>query len=423
MKRFRVPHIILALLCVMYFVTYADRTNLSSAASEIQAEFGFSYTQLGLIFSVFGYPYLMFQIVGGWLGDKFGARKTLFWCGLVWGMATILTGLAGGIVSLVLARLLVGAGEGATLPTATRAMQNWTAPARRGFAQGITHSFARLGTASTPPLVALLMHYWGWRGSFFVMGGASLVWVIVWVVYFRNNPKEHRSIAKEDLNEIPPRPFTDKVTVPWIPLLKRMWPVTFTYFCYGWCLWLYLTWLPLFFKNNYGFNISKSALFAAGVFMAGVVGDTVGGILSDLVLRRTANVRLARLGLIIPGFLGALISLFPILFVHDITIVALCLSSGFFFAELVIGPMWAVPMDIAPRYAGTAAGLLNCGSALAVIVSPLAAGYVIDLTHNWYLPFLLSMGLLLLGSITSMLMHPELPLEEIAPSQPYRPNR
>jgi MFS family permease len=187
MKRFRVPHIILALLCVMYFVTYADRTNISSAASEIQAEFGFSYTQLGLIFSVFGYPYLMFQIVGGWLGDKFGARTTLFWCGIVWGMATILTGLAGGILSLVLARLLVGAGEGATLPTATRAMQNWTAPAKRGFAQGITHSFARLGTASTPPLVALLMHYWGWRGSFFAMGAASLVWVIVWVVYFRND--------------------------------------------------------------------------------------------------------------------------------------------------------------------------------------------------------------------------------------------
>ena len=420
MKRFGVPHIILALLCMMYFVTYADRTNISSAASEIQAEFGFSYTQLGLIFSVFGYPYLLFQIVGGWLGDKFGARKTLFWCGIVWGMATILTGLAGGIVSLVLARLLVGAGEGATLPTATRAMQNWTAPAKRGFAQGITHSFARLGTASTPPLVALLMHYWGWRGSFFAMGAASLVWVIVWVVYFRNDPKEHHAIAEEDLNEIPPRLFADKVTVPWAPLLKRMSPVTFTYFCYGWCLWLYLTWLPLFFKNNYGFNISKSALFAAGVFMAGVVGDTVGGLLSDLVLRRTGNVRLARLGIIIPGFLGALISLFPILFVHDITIVALCLSSGFFFAELVIGPMWAVPMDIAPRYAGTAAGLLNCGSALAVIVSPLAAGYVIDLTHNWYLPFLLSMGLLLLGSITSTLMHPELPLEGIVQSRPFR---
>jgi MFS family permease len=88
------------------------------------------------------------------------------------------------------------------------------------------------------------------------------------------------------------------------------------------------------------------------------------------------------------------------------------LSAGFFFAELVIGPMWSVPMDIAPKYSGTAAGLMNTGSALAAIVSPLVAGYVIDVTGNWYLPFLMSMGLLLLGLFSAFLMHPERPFEE-----------
>ena len=102
----------------------------------------------------------------------------------------------------------------------------------------------------------------------------------------------------------------------------------------------------------------------------------------------------------------------PILYVTDPIIVALCLSGGFFFAELVIGPMWAVPMDIAPRYAGTASGLMNTGSAFAAIVSPLVAGYVIDVTGNWYLPFLMSMGLLALGAMTAFLMHPEKPFEE-----------
>src|SRR6185312_10032355 len=90
----------------------------------------------------------------------------------------------------------------------------------------------------------------------------------------------------------------------------------------------------------------------------------------------------------------------------------LCLSGGFFFAELVIGPMWAVPMDIAPRYAGTAAGLMNTGSAFAAIVSPLVAGFVIDATGNWYLPFLMSMGLLLLGGVSAFLMHPERPFTD-----------
>jgi nitrate/nitrite transporter NarK len=191
-----------------------------------------------------------------------------------------------------------------------------------------------------------------------------------------------------------------------------MWPVTLTYFCYGWTLWLYLNWLPLFFKNNYSLDIKNSALFASGVFLAGVVGDSLGGILSDRIFKKTGDVRFARLSVIVVAFAGAFLSLLPILFTHDITIVALCLSGGFFFAELVIGPIWSVPMDIAPKYSGTASGLMNTGSALAAIVSPLVAGYVIDLTGNWYLPFLMSMGLLVLGGFCAFLMHPEKPLEE-----------
>ena len=414
MKRLRVPHVILALLCLMYFITYIDRVNISTAASAIQDEFGFSKTQLGLIFSAFAYPYLVFQVIGGWVGDKFGARKTLFWCGLVWAAATMLTGFAGGLVSLFAARLLVGLGEGATFPTATRAMQNWTSPARRGFAQGLAHAFARLGNAVTPPLIALLMAAFTWRGTFWLLGGISLVWVLVWVFYFRNHPKDHPGITQADIDALPPHVIGERPKAPWRALAKRMWPVTLTYFCYGWTLWLYLNWLPLFFKTNYHMDISKSAIFASGVFFAGVVGDTLGGVLSDGILKRTGNVRLARLGVTVLGFGGAFASLLPILFVHDITVVALCLSGGFFFAELVIGPMWAVPMDIAPRYAGTAAGLMNTGSAFAAIVSPLVAGYVIDVTGNWYLPFIMSMGLLGVGAFTAFLMHPEKPFEEIA---------
>ncbi len=112
------------------------------------------------------------------------------------------------------------------------------------------------------------------------------------------------------------------------------------------------------------------------------------------------------------GFVGAFLSLLPILFYRDLTVAALCLSGGFFFAEIVIGPIWSVPMDIAPQYSGTAAGLMNSGSALAAIVSPLLAGYLIDVTGNWYLPFLLTMVVLAIGAASAFLMHPEQPFEE-----------
>jgi MFS family permease len=416
--RLKATHVVLGMLCVMYFITYVDRVNIGTAASEIQKELHLSNTQLGLVFSAFAYPYLLFQVIGGWVGDHFGPRRTLFWCGLIWALSTIMTGFVTGIVTLFIARVALGFGEGATFPTATRAMQYWTPAGMRGFAQGLTHSFARLGNAVTPPLIAALMAWLTWRGSFIALGLVSLIWGVIWVLYFRNEPREHPSITEEELASLPPRPTGPRPQVPWGPLVRRMWPVTLTYFCYGWCLWLYLNWLPLFFKNTYSLDIKSSALFASGVFFAGVVGDSVGGILSDHILKRTGRVRLARLSVIVAGFAGALLSLLPIIFTHDITLVALCLSSGFFFAEIIIGPIWSVPMDIAPKYSGTASGLMNSGSALAAIVSPLVAGYVIDVTGNWYLPFLMTIGLLLLGGFCAFLMHPETPFEEAGTGVP-----
>jgi MFS family permease len=412
--RLKATHVVLGMLCVMYFITYVDRVNVGAAGSEIQKELHLSNTQLGLVFSAFGYPYLLFQVIGGWVGDHFGPRRTLFWCGLIWALATISTGFVTGIVTLFIARVALGFGEGATFPTATRAMQYWTPANKRGFAQGLTHSFSRMGGTVTPPIVAFLIALFTWRGSFIALGLVSLLWGVVWVLYFRNEPKDHPSITAEELASLPPRPTGPKPQVPWGPLLQRMWPVTLTYFCYGWCLWLYLNWLPLFFKNTYSMDIKSSALFTSGVFLAGVVGDSLGGILSDRILKKTGNVRFARLSVIVVGFAGALLSLLPMFFTHDITLVALCLSGGFFFSELIIGPIWSVPMDIAPKYSGTASGLMNSGSAFAAIVSPTVAGLVIDATGNWYLPFLITIGLLLIGAFCAFLMHPERPFEEAA---------
>jgi MFS family permease len=183
-------------------------------------------------------------------------------------------------------------------------------------------------------------------------------------------------------------------------------PVTFVYFCYGWTLWLYLAWIPLFFLNSYKMDLRKSALFSAGVFFGGVLGDALGGIVSDRIYEKTRDRNQARRNLVVFGFLASLSFMMPILFVHNVTVAALCLSIAFFFSEFTIGPMWAIPMDIAPKFSGSASGLMNTGSALAAIVSPLIAGYVIDKTGNWELPFIGSIGLLLVGSIMAFWMKP-----------------
>jgi sugar phosphate permease len=402
--------VVLGLLCAMYLITYVDRVNIATAASEIRRDLSLSNTQLGFVFSAFAYPYLFFQIFGGWMGDRVGPRITLFVCGVIWAAATILTGLAGGVASLVAMRLLLGVGEGATFPVATRAMQTWTSFERRGFAQGITHAFARFGNAVTPPIVAWLIAVTTWRGAFVVLGCCSLVWVILWVWYFRDNPADHRSITGEELARLPNcgiAPSRTRPVVPWKPLARRMLPVTVVYFCYAWTLWLYLNWIPSFFLHEYAINLGRSALFSSAVFLAGVVGDLVGGTLSDALLRRTGDVRAARRNVVVAGFAGSFLSLLPIFATRDLTTIVLCLAAAFFFAELVIGPMWSIPMDIAGRYSGTASGIMNTGSALAGILSPLVFGIIIDRTGNWHLPFVGSVGLLLAGAVLAFTMHPE----------------
>ena len=415
MKRATPAGIVLFLLCLMYLITYIDRVNVATAASEIRRELSLSNTQLGLVFSAFAYPYLLFQVFGGWVGDRFGPRKTLFVCGLIWAGATILTGLAGSLLTLFMVRVLLGVGEGATFPVATRAMQSWTPPSRRGFAQGITHAFARFGNAVTPPVVAWLIALVTWRGSFVTLGCISIVWVCVWLWYFRDVPAEHKSMTPEMLEPLPNkgRPLTiERPKVPWGPLTRRMMPVTIVYFCYGWTLWLYLNWLPSFFLNEYQLDIRESALFASAVFFAGVGGDLAGGELSDRILHKTGNVKAARRNVIIGGFLGSFVCMLPMFLTKDLTTITLALGGAFFCAELVIGPMWSIPMDIAGKYSGTAAGLMNSGSALAAILSPLAFGIVADMTGDWVLPFIGSLGLLLLGAALAPFMHPERPFVE-----------
>ena len=180
LRRPRAPGVVLVMLCLMYAITYIDRVNVGTAASAIKAELGLTNTQLGLISRALLTRMQSCRSTGGLVSDRFGPRITLFICGFIWAVATVLTGLAGGVISLFLARVLLGIGEGATFPGATRAMQSWVAEAERGFAQGITHASARLGNAITPPLIAWLTVMLTWRGSFISLGCVSFVWVIAW---------------------------------------------------------------------------------------------------------------------------------------------------------------------------------------------------------------------------------------------------
>ena len=400
---------VLTIICLMYFILYVDRVNISTAAPLMQKDLGLTATQLGIVFSAFAYPYAFFQIAGGWLGDRLGPRLGLTLCAMLVAVSTAATGLVGGLATLFAARLALGIGEGPAFSTATRALSNWMRPAQRGFAQGITHASSRLGNAVTPPLIAAICVAFSWRVSFYALGAASLVWAVIWYSYFRNDPRAHPTMTVGELDGLPPATVVAaRKAIPWGKLLLRILPVTLTDFCYGWILWLYLNWLPSFFLHEYKFNIGRSAMFAAGVFLAGVVGDTVGGIVSDAILKRTGNVATARVSVIVVGFLGSFCCMLPIVFVHDIAVVSTCLALAFFFNELVVAPIWAVPMDITPEFAGSASGFMNFGFGMAGIISPVVFGFAIDVTGRWDVPFIGSLVFLLIGAGLAFTMKPGL---------------
>lgn len=417
---FKVRHLILAVMCLMYFVAYIDRVNISVAGPLIKQEFGLTPTELGLVFSAFAYPYAAMQIIGGWCADRFGPRLVLTVLSIIWAVATILCGFAWGLTSLIIFRLILGIGEGGAFPTATRAFTFWLPATERGFAQGITHSFARLGGAVTPPLVIGIAALYGWRHSFVILGAVSLLWTALYVWTFRNTPAEHKWVGAAELAEIgvKARKSTGvgKRKTPWKEMIQKMWLVTFVDFCYGWSLWVFLTWLPSYLKDARGFDLKQLALFTSLPLLAGVVGDTLGGVVSDSIYKRTGNLKLARRLMLVIGMGGALVFIVPVVYAKSPLMAVALLSASFFFLELTNAVLWSLPLDIAGDYAGTAGGMMNTGFGVAGMISPIVFGYLIQATGSYELPFGISALLLAIGVVCSLFIDPNRKLGDSDPA-------
>jgi MFS family permease len=408
----------LLVLCLMHVILFVDRVNLAAAAEVIKADLGLSNIQLGVAFSAFNYAYAPFQLVGGWIADRYGSRRTLAVCALAWAVTTMVTGAVGGLATLFAVRFALGMGEGATLPAATRALAKWTSDATRGFGVGITHAAGRIGAGVTAPIVALLITVMSWRLIFVVLGIVSAFWAVLWLWYFRDDPRDHSGITAAELAALPGgdagMPRTSG-PVPWRRLVPRMVPMMVTYFCMGWTGWLYVTWMPSLFSKNYGVDMKKSAMFYAATFLCAMVAEFFGGVISDYLLQRTGRKNIARSWLVTICLILALTALIPAILVHELIPGVISFTLALFFLDTAISPMWIATMDIAPDYAGSSSALMNAAGAVAGILSPVAFGWILDMTGNWTLPFAVSMALLLLGSVTAFWIRPDERLGADAP--------
>jgi sugar phosphate permease len=399
---------VLFLISVMYLITYLDRVNISTAAPEITKEFGFDKVTMGVIFSAFVWAYALFQVPGGWLSDRFGARTVLSAVVAYWSLMTAATGFAAGATSFKIVRFLFGVGEAGAFPGATRAMQLWYPRSERGFVQGITHSASRLGAAIAPPIVLAIMLNFGWRAAFFVCGAIGFLWAIWWALSYRNLPEDHGLVNRNELAHIrgvdasgainPPQ-IQKQTQVPWSRLLTsgNMWAVMCAYFTYVYCLWIFLTWLTTYLIEVRHFTLLKGGLLASLPLWAGVIGDTAGGLATDWLLRRTGSAKIARRTVAITGLLGCAVFITPAALTEDAMTAVICLTISMFFLECTIGPSWAVPMDTGGKYSGTVSGMMNMAGNFGGAISPIVFGYLAQ-NGNWGAPFIVAAGLLVIGS-------------------------
>jgi MFS transporter, ACS family, glucarate transporter len=385
-------------------ITYIDRVCISQAAPAIRTDLHLTAVEMGWAFSVFSWAYALFEIPGGWLGDRLGPRRVLLRIVIWWSVFTAATGWVWNFGSLVVARALFGAGEAGCFPNLTRAFTTWLPARERERAQAILWLSARWGGAFTPLLVAYFLDYVTWRRAFEIFGAIGVVWAIAFYRWYRDDPRTHPSVNEAELALLPPRARTASVhgPIPWSRFLARpaVWLLWIQYvcLCYGW--WFYITWLPTYLRDARGLGFKQGALLAGLPLFLGGIGCLVSGYLAPHLSRRLGGVARARRLLAITGFVCASLAIIVFTRLQNPTLAILALSISSFFNDFVMPTSWAACMDMGGRYSGTLSGSMNMMGNIAGGFSPLVVGYLLAWTANdWTLTFYLSSAIYMLGGV------------------------
>lgn len=396
-------------MSLMYLVTYMDRGNISVAAPQIARQFGLSSTEMGLVFSAFVWTYAIGQIPSGWFGDRFGPRKVLTVVMIWWAIASGSTGLAVGFVSLLVARLVLGLGEAGALPVATRGMQLWFPKSERGRIQGITNAATRLAVAVTPFLAVGIMTAYGWRPIFYIFGSLGAIWAIVFYWIYRNRPEEHKRVNRAELahirgvhpdGTIRQKEVRGRQKTPWKTIFgsPNMWFIMIAYGCFFYGSYFFLSWYPTYLEVYRHFSLKSLGFVASIPLFVAMGGDVLGGTISDWVYRTTGRMKLSRRVVAAPAMLISGLFLIPTALCRSPWTAVLCLTFSFFFLDMVLGPSWAVAMDVGGEFSGTVSSIMNSAGAFGASVSPIVFGFFIQ-RGSWIAPFLVTAGLLAVGGL------------------------
>ncbi|EED2711157.1 MFS transporter [Salmonella enterica] len=396
-----IRYLILVVVFLITSVNYADRATLSIAGSSVAKELGLDPGDMGLIFSAFGWAYLVMQIPGGWLLDKYGSKKVYTWSLFFWSIFTFLQGfvelmpLAWTVISLFFLRFMLGFSEAPSFPANARIVAAWFPTNERATATACFNAGQYFALALFSPLLGWLTFAWGWQHVFTVMGIIGFILTFIWVRYV-HNPSEHPMISRQELKyitdggaiiDMDTKSAAKKSSGGWTSvkqmLTNRMLMGVFLgqYFINS-ITWFFLTWFPIYLVQQRGMSILNVGFIASIPAICGFAGGILGGVCSDWLLKKGMSITAARK---IPIVFGMLLATSLILCNYiESHVVVVSLMALAFFGKGFGALGWTVVSDVAPKEAaGMCGGLFNAFGNVASIVTPLVIGYLVKEMHSF----------------------------------------
>ena len=370
MQPTRVRYAVMAMLLLLSIITYLDRVCINSAAPAMREDLGLSTSQMGWIFSVFAVAYGVFEIPGGWMGDKFGPRIILTRIVVWWSAFTAFTGMATGYIQLLVIRFFFGAGEAGAYPNTSSVISRWFQGESRGRAHGWVWMASRLGGALSPLIVVPLINLFDWRVVFYIFSTFGIVWAVAWYAWFRDSPRDKEGVNEAEIELIGAAgPGHHGVPLGKIFANRNLWWVMLMYHCFCYGSFWFLVWTASYLAEEKGMSMETLAAFTALPFIPRGSGQLCRG----LRQRRGGPRYGLKWGRRIIGAGGvglAGVLMLVSLVIENPYLAAFVLAAAFGASDFMLPNCWAVCLDIGKENAGAVTGAMNtAGQAGSAIVS------------------------------------------------------
>ncbi len=391
------------MLVILGMVTFLDRINISVAGSSIMHDLQLSPADWGWVQSAFILSYGLLQIPMGALGDRFGHRKILAGIVLWWSAFTAFTGLAGGLVSLLVIRFMFGIGEAGSSPCSTGVISRWFEKGEVGKAQGYVWAASRMGGALTPFVVIPVMISVGWRAAFYLLGALGIIWAAVWYWYYRDTPSSlPQEVERQDKQKTSPN-WGRMVGSP------QFWLICAMYFFYAFGSWFFFSWFPTFMELGRGFDKTELTYAVAVPFIMSMIGNIVGGHLTDKLTQRY-GIKIGRKALGSTSLAVSAVCMFLAAFIPGKMAVFVFLSLCFGIFDLMLPSAWALCIDLGKQHAGTLSGAMNTAGNIGGFCCGILFGELVQQSGNYNLPLYMISAMLIMSAVLFAFINPEKPI-------------